>query len=182
MIIQPGNQLYTISTFAGKVVTKKTKDLNDLTSALNIQVDNPVCILSQDTARNFLNATDNKKRFDLFYRATRLDHLNQMLVEAIKNKNMAIKEFTIKKDQESALIKKTVKLKRKIEDAREAEELKHKLEELNNEKAWATTITNETKYKKQKKVVDNMMTDLKNIEDTYEKQQQSVQAVEQEKR
>lgn len=39
----------------------------------NIQVNNPVCILNQDTARNFLHTTDPKKLYDLFLRATRLE-------------------------------------------------------------------------------------------------------------
>lgn len=40
---------------------------------MNLQVDNPVCILNQETAKNFLHSNDAKQKYKLFERATQMD-------------------------------------------------------------------------------------------------------------
>ena len=46
---------------SGKIISQKKEELDHILDQFNIQVDNPVAILNQDTSRNFLhskNATD----------------------------------------------------------------------------------------------------------------------------
>jgi len=40
----------------GRVISQKREDLNYILDQFNIQVDNPVAILNQDTSRSFLNS------------------------------------------------------------------------------------------------------------------------------
>ena len=40
---------------------------------MNLQVDNPVCILNQETAKNFLHSNDAHAKYKLFERATQMD-------------------------------------------------------------------------------------------------------------
>jgi hypothetical protein len=48
---------------------------------MNIQVDNPVCILNQETAKNFLHNNDAQQKYKLFERATQIDAIhNEYLV------------------------------------------------------------------------------------------------------
>lgn len=39
-------------------------------------MDNPICVLNQDTSRNFLNSSDPKRKYLLFMRATNLENIN----------------------------------------------------------------------------------------------------------
>lgn len=48
---------------------------------LNIQVDNPICILNQDFARIFLIISDDTKMYEFFSKATQIDALMQKLEE-----------------------------------------------------------------------------------------------------
>lgn len=57
----------------GKLVTTKRADLNRILAKMNLQVDNPVCILNQETAKNFLHSSDEKQKYKLFERATQMD-------------------------------------------------------------------------------------------------------------
>lgn len=72
-------------------------------SGLSIQVDNPVCLLNQDTARNFLNSKDPHHKFLLFMRATQLETLNEEYKKLSQNKNNAIRAFK-DKEQVSTLV------------------------------------------------------------------------------
>lgn len=49
---------------------------------MNLQVDNPVCILNQETAKNFLHNTDPKSKYQLFERATQMDVVVSGFTEA----------------------------------------------------------------------------------------------------
>lgn len=49
-----GSSAYKIKSAQGKVVSKSRDKLMQLLMYLNIQVDNPVCVLNQDASRSFL--------------------------------------------------------------------------------------------------------------------------------
>lgn len=56
--------LLPVHLLPGKVVSTKREELNHILDQFNIQVDNPVAILNQDTSRCFLHsksATDKYK-------------------------------------------------------------------------------------------------------------------------
>ena len=49
-----GDSKYQVKDEHGNVISRSIKDLIRVLMYLNIQVDNPVCILTQDAARSFL--------------------------------------------------------------------------------------------------------------------------------
>ena len=65
-----------VGRFSGRVVSSKREDLNRILAKMNLQVDNPVCILNQETAKNFLHNSDPKSKYTLFERATQLDQMD----------------------------------------------------------------------------------------------------------
>lgn len=75
-----GGSTYKIRTAHGHVFGTKARDVSKIVDCLNIQVDNPVCVLNQDTSRNFLASTDPKKRYNLFMRASGLETLMEEYV------------------------------------------------------------------------------------------------------
>jgi len=48
-----------------KVISHKKDELESILDHMNIQVDNPVTILNQDTAREFLKSNEPKKKYDV---------------------------------------------------------------------------------------------------------------------
>lgn len=53
-ITQSGASTYKLKNSLGTVISTKREDLQKITLFLNIQVDNPVCLLTQDSSRSFL--------------------------------------------------------------------------------------------------------------------------------
>lgn len=53
-ITTAGSSTYKLKDENGRVISSQRNELMKLTLYLNIQVDNPVCVLNQDAARSFL--------------------------------------------------------------------------------------------------------------------------------
>lgn len=49
-----GASSYKLKNTCGDIISTKRADLQKLVFYMNIQVDNPVCVLTQDAARSFL--------------------------------------------------------------------------------------------------------------------------------
>lgn len=63
-------------------MSTKHEDVVRICTVHDIQVENPICILNQDNARNF-HAADSKKKYSLFRKATNMD-----VIEANYNKTL----------------------------------------------------------------------------------------------
>ncbi|KAJ8303587.1 hypothetical protein KUTeg_019983 [Tegillarca granosa] len=70
-----GGGQYRLKSSEGKVISQKREDLTTILDQFNIQVDNPVAILNQDTSRNFLNSKSPHDKYKFFLRATQLDQM-----------------------------------------------------------------------------------------------------------
>lgn len=74
--------------FLGEIISTKYDDVNAITLAHDIQVDNPISVLNQDDARSF-HASDAKKKFALFRKATNLEVTENNYKIALGNCNRA---------------------------------------------------------------------------------------------
>lgn len=70
-----GSSSFKVKNHTGEVIATQAREIQNIKTSLNIQVDNPICILNQDTSRNFLSSNDPKHKFTLFMRATKLETL-----------------------------------------------------------------------------------------------------------
>ncbi len=64
----------------GQVVSTKKSDIERMADSLNIQVDNPVSVLDQPSAKSFLQGS-NRDKYNFFMRATDLERYHTALVE-----------------------------------------------------------------------------------------------------
>lgn len=63
-------------------MSTEKKELDKIIAQMNIQVDNPVCILHQDVARSFLNSSDPKSLYKFFMKASRFDDIAKLYAES----------------------------------------------------------------------------------------------------
>ena len=71
----------------GKVVMDKRvkEELERIKTCYNIQIDNPIALLNQDTAKTFLFKCQPDKLYDFFMRATQLKDCEEIYTEAEMN-------------------------------------------------------------------------------------------------
>lgn len=89
---------------SGEIISTKFEEVNGIILAHDIQVDNPISVLNQDDARSF-HASDSKKKYSLFRKATNLDQTETNYMRALENCNKAIAIWTKKKDVSCYILK-----------------------------------------------------------------------------
>lgn len=55
------------------MVTTKKSELDNIVEHFNIQVDNPVCFLNQETSKHILTSSNKSHKYKLFLKASELE-------------------------------------------------------------------------------------------------------------
>lgn len=71
-----GGGSWKVKNSDGQLVSTKREELNNICDHFNIQVDNPLNILTQDSARQFLTSSSPNTMYDFFLRGTQLSQLS----------------------------------------------------------------------------------------------------------
>ncbi|XP_056019651.1 structural maintenance of chromosomes protein 6-like isoform X2 [Ostrea edulis] len=146
-----GSSSYKLKSKEGKIISTKREELTAILDQFNIQVDNPVSILNQDTSRNFLNSKSPHDRYKFFLKATQLE---QMLLDYTRaNEQREITKDIIEKKQQTlpTLEKEVLEWEQKFKSLTALDELKSKMEKRKQELAWAFVISREREVQQMQK-------------------------------
>lgn len=64
-LLRDGSGGYKIKSSSGKIISTKREELIAICDHMSIQVDNPLTMLSQDNARQFLNASSSHEKYQV---------------------------------------------------------------------------------------------------------------------
>ncbi|KAJ1734410.1 Structural maintenance of chromosomes protein 6, partial [Coemansia biformis] len=128
---------YKIRSSSGDIVSRKKEDVVAITDHMAIQVDNPINILSQDAAREFLASTSPDKMYHFFLKGTQLFQLREDL-EAVRQA-ITHAESSIARKREVLPEMKAEKQRweQRYGDMRQARDLETRVQALGRELAWA---------------------------------------------
>ncbi|KAL0078931.1 P-loop containing nucleoside triphosphate hydrolase protein [Phycomyces blakesleeanus] len=149
-ISKDGVGYYKIKNSSGKIISTKKEELTAICDYMSIQVDNPLTILSQDNARQFLNSSTPHDKYRLFMRATLLSSLMEdydVVRESIDTTRTIVER---KKQCLPDLQKKALEAEARYKGMIEAREIDDKIDNLNNEIVWAQIIAKEKQAEKTK--------------------------------
>ncbi|CAG8528894.1 39994_t:CDS:10 [Gigaspora margarita] len=136
-ISRDGSNGYKIKTSGGKVVSGKREELNAILDHMAIQVDNPMNVLSQDTARQFLHSSSPEDKYKFFMKGTQLTQLSEdyeLIRESIETTQNIIKH---KKDVLPDLHRAAKDAEARYKDMQKARELELIVSGLKDQIAWA---------------------------------------------
>ena len=126
-----------------KSVSIKKADLEDIIDHFGLQIDNPLNVLTQDMARQFLNDSNAKDKYKFFLKGTQLETLDRdysQIEQELEEQNS--KAQTLEKDVE-ALRQIFEQLLKKSQAARRLEKLRKEEQEIERQGAWAYVAADE---------------------------------------
>ncbi|CAG8672880.1 433_t:CDS:10, partial [Cetraspora pellucida] len=136
-ISRDGSNGYKIKTCGGKVVSGKRDELTAILDHMAIQVDNPMNVLSQDTARQFLHSSSSEDKYKFFMKGTQLTQLSEdyeLIRESIETTQNIIKH---KKEVLPDLLRAAKDAEARYKDMEKARELEVLVSNLKDQIAWA---------------------------------------------
>ncbi|KAJ7600936.1 P-loop containing nucleoside triphosphate hydrolase protein [Mycena floridula] len=136
-----GSSSWKIMSKHGKVISTKKDELSAICDHMNIQVDNPMNVLTQDAARQFLSASRADEKYKFFLKGTQLSQLSTEYDLVQENVTTTDSVLTQKGEALPDLLAAASEAKRRYEEANKAREQKKKLDDLKREKAWALVAT-----------------------------------------
>uniref|UniRef100_A0A8C2ZHH5 Structural maintenance of chromosomes protein 6 n=1 Tax=Cyclopterus lumpus TaxID=8103 RepID=A0A8C2ZHH5_CYCLU len=139
-ITREGLRTYKLRSKSGQLVSTKKEELLSILDNFNIQVNNPVSVLTQEMSKYFLHSKGEGDKYKFFMKATQLDQMREDFVYIKTTKHVT----EDKVDQHSECLK---DLKRKYLEKEDRyknmatlDEMHTKLEELQKQMAWALVI------------------------------------------
>lgn len=144
-----GSSGYKIKSKTGHVVSTKREELQEILDHIQLQVDNPMTVLTQDTARQFLGNSSVGDKYKLFMRGVQLSQLDTdyTMVE----EQIATLEATLssKKDALSALKANEEDWRTKVKVFERSAAIEDQVKNLQNQYAWS-------QVKEQEKVLPSL--------------------------
>ncbi|KAF7273557.1 hypothetical protein GWI33_013720 [Rhynchophorus ferrugineus] len=166
---------YKIKSARGQIISTHSKEVHNITSSLNIQVDNPVCLLTQDTSRNFLSSKDPKNKFSLFKKATQLETIESEFIKISANRDDCCKLLSKKQKDFLNLQEEIKKLKATVDAYQRIMSLKERKLLIQKELLWAEVKEAEDELARAQ---ENRDTVIKEFEELQLKTQSRSQDVE----
>ncbi|KAJ7781699.1 P-loop containing nucleoside triphosphate hydrolase protein [Mycena maculata] len=174
-----GNSSWKIKSKDGKVISTKKDELAAICDHMNIQVDNPMNVLTQDAARQFLSASVPADKYKFFLRGTQLSQLSDEYDTCFVNITATAKVLTQKKEAIPDLRTAFREASTRFEEASKAREQKKKVDELKKELAWAHVHAKEEEMKAKIEEAAKMARRVPKIRDNLETAETELAAADQ---
>ncbi|KAL8874123.1 MAG: hypothetical protein Q9174_000493 [Haloplaca sp. 1 TL-2023] len=151
-----GTSNFRLRSASGRLISIKKADLEEICDYFALQIDNPMNVLTQDMARQFLSNSTPQEKYKFFMKGTQLEHLDGDYLQ--------IEQCIDRMDQD--LAKSLADVGHYEEEARKAkttlalsdknESLRAKWKEVGYQMAWAQV----EEVEKQKQLVDDMIAQI----------------------
>ncbi|KAM4633403.1 structural maintenance of chromosomes protein 6 [Polymixia lowei] len=136
-ITRDGLRTYKLKTKNGQIVSAKKDELVSILDNFNIQVNNPVSILTQEMSKHFLHSKGEGDKYRFFMKATQLEQMKDDFVYIKATKH--ITEDKVEQHAECLKDLKRTYLEKedRYKSLASLDDMNTKLEELQKQMAWA---------------------------------------------
>lgn len=132
-----GTSGFKIKADNGRIVSIKKAELESITDYFSLQIDNPMNVLSQDMARQFLSTSSPAEKYKLFVKGVQLEQLDQdyrLIEESVDQIEEKLKS---KADDITLLENCRNAARKKLEMSGQQDSLRERLRNIRNQMAWA---------------------------------------------
>lgn len=165
-----GVSSYKLKSKSGKIVSSKREELDDICDFYGLQVDNPMTVLTQDMAREFLSNSTNAKKYELFAKGVQLEQLDQdykILHNGIKQIETILNS---KREAVEAIRDHMDSAKKKLEYYNSSRDLRRKHDELVHQATWVQVVDQEHELQRLIDEVTAAKNRLNQVQDKFQRQ------------
>ena len=170
----------------GRVVSTKKAELEDILDAFSMQIDNPMNVLTQDMARQFLNNSTPKDKYKFFLQGTQLENLNRDYQQIEQSLELMYAKASVKETDLAILRKRMEDLASRARRAESLERMRAKEAEIAHQAGWARVQEEEDELAKAEaelRRLDNLIEErtvnVEKASEGYERADQAHQAAQQ---
>ncbi|PSK54037.1 hypothetical protein B9Z65_7843 [Elsinoe australis] len=132
-----GQSGFKIKNSEGRLITTKKGDLEDMLDYLGLQLDNPMNVLSQDLARQFLSNSSPHDKYKFFLKGTQLEQLDRDYRMMADYVDQAEAKLETRKGDIDHLKAQVAKAEQKKKESEQAETIGERIRHLEWMHAWA---------------------------------------------
>ncbi|NXL61547.1 SMC6 protein, partial [Chordeiles acutipennis] len=132
-----GSRSYRLKSKSGTLISSKKEELVGILDHFNIQVDNPVSILTQEMSKNFLQSKNEGDKYKFFMKATQLEQMKEDYSSIMKTKENTCNQIEqgVERLQELKLL--YCEKKERYKSIGFVNDMRNHLEDLKHKMAWA---------------------------------------------
>ncbi|XP_054425439.1 structural maintenance of chromosomes protein 6 isoform X2 [Pteronotus mesoamericanus] len=119
------------------VVSAKKEELIAILDHFNIQVDNPVSVLTQEMSKQFLQSKNEGDKYKFFMKATQLEQMKEDYSYIMETKERTKEQISQGEERLIELKRQCLEKEERFENIAELSTMKTNLEYLKHEMAWA---------------------------------------------
>ena len=132
-----GSSSFKIKSSTGRIISTKKGDLDDICDYFALQIDNPMNVLTQDMARQFLNNSTPNEKYKFFMKGTQLEHLDGDYL-IVENNVDAIDQDLWKKTEDVKIFEERAEKARHLLSLSEKQDrLRERIDQLGHMIAWS---------------------------------------------
>ncbi|KAK1171782.1 structural maintenance of chromosomes protein 6 isoform X1 [Acipenser oxyrinchus oxyrinchus] len=136
-ISSDGVRSYKLKSKIGHVVSMKKEELISILDHFNIQVDNPVSILTQEMSKHFLQSKGEGDKYKFFMKATQLEQMKEDYTYIMETKTVTLQKVDKHDESLEDLKRQCSEKEDRYNSLASLDEMQNKLEELKHQMAWA---------------------------------------------
>ncbi|XP_030346919.1 structural maintenance of chromosomes protein 6 isoform X3 [Strigops habroptila] len=132
-----GSRSYRLKSKSGTLISSKKEELIGILDHFNIQVDNPVSVLTQEMSKHFLQSKNEGDKYKFFMKATQLEQMKEDYSSIMKTKENTCIQIEQGVERLQELKQLYCEKKEHYKSIGFVNDMRNHLEDLKHKMAWA---------------------------------------------
>lgn len=131
-----GGSSFKLKSSTGRLISTRKGDLEEICDYFALQIDNPMNVLTQDMARQFLNNSTPYDKYKFFMKGTQLEHLDGDYLIVEQNLDTIDQDLWKKQEDLKVFEDRAQKAKNLLELSERQDTLRARIQHLGEMMAW----------------------------------------------
>lgn len=132
-----GTSGFKIKAENGRIISTKKAELDSIIDYFTLQFDNPMNVLSQDMARQFLSTSSPAEKYKFFVKGVQLEQLDQDYRLIEESVDQILEKLQSKQQDIKVLENRRNAANQRLDISDRHESLRNKIRNIRNQMAWA---------------------------------------------